>query len=73
MSEKDKEEERKRDITIDEETGRVTVKCAGFMIIMCEHTHITEGIERDRELLCVCGQQGVNRFPTLTSKHSVSK
>lgn len=40
MSRKDKEGRRKRDGIVDEETGRVTVKSVGFMIIMCEHTHM---------------------------------
>lgn len=40
MSQKDKEGGRKRDGTIDEETGRVTENSVGFMIIMCEHAHM---------------------------------
>lgn len=42
MSHRDKDGGRKKEkgSTIDEETGRVTVKCVGFMIIMCEHTHM---------------------------------
>lgn len=55
---KTKGRKERRDSTIDEETGRVTVKCVGFMIIMCEHTHMHRRCRERKELslLCVCAR-----------------